>query len=430
MTTTTSPVPQGDRIVSLDVLRAVALMGIFVMNLPTFAFSPACFFNPTYSGTFEGADRIVWMISHMLFEQKMMAIFSMLFGAGVLLMTSRAERKGARPGALHMRRMGWLLLFGLAHAYIIWEGDILFSYAICGAIVFLFRKLRAKWLFLIGALVLLPPVPLNMGQGYWFGMERQAVTEIQQKIDAGEDISDFEESRLDAWAEMTRDFEPTAEQLAETRASFEGSYMERFDDRAIAAVFMQTYVFFVFVGWRASGMMLLGMAFFKSGFLTGALTRKRYLTIALLGYAIGLPIVYTGMARMQQSGFDFVQTFRFDTNFNYIGSVAVAIAHAALLLALLKTNIRQSLVTILAPYGQMAFTNYIGQSVIGALLFYGYGFGLYEDLTRVGLVGVMLATWTAQIIFSHAWLSAFRFGPLEWLWRCLTYWKLQPIRRS
>ncbi len=425
-----SPVTAAQRIVSLDVLRAVALLGIFVINLPSFVFPPAVFFNPNYSGTFWGADRIVWIVSHMLFEQKMMAIFSMLFGAGVLLMTSRAQSKGDKPLRLHMRRMGWLFLIGMLHAYLIWEGDILVAYALCGALIFPLRKLSARTLAILGAITVAIAIPLGTSQGLWFASQRDNVTSIQLLQEAGETLAEGDKKTLMSWNNLMSDFQPDAEQLEKTTASFTGSYTDRFEARFMSVVFMQTYVFLTWTLWRAAGMMLIGMALYKWGFLTGALSVRRYATTALIGYAVGLPVIALGIARIQSSGYDFIDTFIVNGHFNYLGSVPVAIAHAAVVMLLLKSAVRTVLARVLAPYGRMALTNYLGQSVIAAALFYGYGFGLWGELDRVGLVGVMLAVWTAQIIFSHTWLGAFRFGPAEWVWRALSYWYTPPMRKG
>src|SRR5712692_4927581 len=148
-------IPEPERIASLDVLRGLAVLGILVMNIQSFAMIEAAYSNPTAFGDLKGANYLVWLLSHVLADQKFMTIFSMLFGAGIVLMTGRREQAGRRSAAVHYRRMGVLALFGLLHAYLLWYGDILFSYALCGMVAYLFRRLRPQFLLLWGFLGLL-----------------------------------------------------------------------------------------------------------------------------------------------------------------------------------------------------------------------------------------------------------------------------------
>jgi uncharacterized protein len=412
------------------VLRAVALLGILVMNIPSFAFPGATYFNPNYSGTFWGADRVVWMISHLLFEQKMMAIFSMLFGAGVLLMTSRAEKNGAAPFPLHMRRMGWLFLIGMVHAYVIWEGDILVGYALCGLIVYPMRTFSAKTLAITGALVLALAVPLSTLQGVGFSQMNTRVNMLVVQQAEGGVLTEDEQREIKAFDELNAIFEPNNEGLREEELSFRGSFADRLPVRAGIAVWLQTYGFVGWTLWRATGLMLVGMALIKSGFLSGACSKKRYARAALFGYGLGLPVVAIGMVATEASRFEMTTRFLYLDAFNYLGSVPVALAHCAVVMLLLMSSARRWIARALSPYGRMALTNYLGQSVICSLVFYGYGFGMWGQFSRVGLMGVVLAVWTVQIIFSHAWLSVFRFGPAEWAWRALVYWHAPKMRRG
>ncbi len=148
------PVSERERIFTLDVLRGFAVLGILPMNIQDFSMPGAAYLNPTAYGDLHGANYWVWLLSHLLADEKFMTIFSMLFGAGIFLMTSRIEAAGQPSAALHYRRMGWLVLFGLLHAYLLWSGDILFSYGVCGLLVFLFRKWRPRTSLIVGALSL------------------------------------------------------------------------------------------------------------------------------------------------------------------------------------------------------------------------------------------------------------------------------------
>ena len=139
------PVQSGERIRALDVLRGFALLGILVPNIQAFAMISMAYRNPTAYGDFSGLNFVVWYVTNLLFEQKFMTLFSVLFGAGIVLMASRVAKAGGRPWWVHLRRMFWLGLFGMAHAYLLWFGDILFTYAVAGSIVYWLYKLKPRW---------------------------------------------------------------------------------------------------------------------------------------------------------------------------------------------------------------------------------------------------------------------------------------------
>ncbi len=144
------PITARERIASLDVLRGVALLGILPMNIQAFSMIGAAYVNPTAYGDFHGANYWVWFSCHLLADEKFMTIFSMLFGTGIYLMTSHIEAAGKNPTALHFRRMGWLILFGVLHAYLLWYGDILVNYGLCGLLAYCYRKMAPRKLILYG----------------------------------------------------------------------------------------------------------------------------------------------------------------------------------------------------------------------------------------------------------------------------------------
>ncbi|TVQ33120.1 MAG: DUF418 domain-containing protein [Phycisphaeraceae bacterium] len=425
-----TPSPQSRRMPSIDVLRGVALLGILVMNIPFFALPEATFFNPTLMGGFEGGNRLVWWIGHLLFDQKMMAIFSMLFGAGIILMTSRAEEKGAKPGGLHYKRMAWLLVFGLLHAYLIWYGDILFAYAICGMLVFPLRRLSPGILIPLGLVVTMIAVPINMGAGLSFGYLRGQAEEAQALIEAGETPSRQQEGMIEAWAEIRDDFHPSEEALAEEIEIHVEGGAALFRHRAENSFWMQTFGMFLWGLWRAAGLMLVGMGLFKLGVFTAALPMRTYAAMSLVGYAVGLPIIWMQATRNIAQEFDVVHLFIWGMHPNYIASVFVALAHVGVVMMICRAAMLISLTDRLAAVGRMAFTNYIMQSVICTTIFYGYGFGLFGKFDRVDLIGVVAIVWVLQLLWSPWWLARFRYGPLEWLWRSLTYGQRQPMRRD
>src|SRR5262249_26237766 len=161
------PVSSAERYFSVDVLRGFALLGILAMNIVAFAWPFSAYENPLLGGGFTGLDRAVWIGNHLIFEEKMMTIFSMLFGAGLVLMDQRAEARGARVRGIYYRRVFWLFVIGLVHSYLIWIGDILVLYAQCGLLLYLFRKMKPRTLIISGICCMLLLVPLNLGFAAW-----------------------------------------------------------------------------------------------------------------------------------------------------------------------------------------------------------------------------------------------------------------------
>ena len=408
------PTTRSDRIDAIDTLRGVALLGIFVMNIPIFAFTGAAFFNPPAGGGFDGADYATWLVGHLLFDMKMMAIFSMLFGAGVALMAERLEQTGRKPASVHYRRMLWLLVIGMLHAYLIWFGDILVAYSLVGMMVYPLRKLRTKWLLLLAGLLL----PVGMA----FSGLQQLMFEAMRSADSG--------GMADAWKEWSIMFYPTEASLADESEAALGGFFNRALSHAPSVIFMQTWVFATFIIWRVSALMLLGMALHKAGVFKTARSTRFYATMLATGVAVGGGLVGAGVLINHANDFDPVAFFGVVGWFNYLGSVGVALAWVALVMLLCKSGAFGWLRHALAAVGRMAFTNYLSQSLIAAFIFYGWGLGYFGQFSRAELVPIILGVWAFQLVVSPLWLAKFRFGPMEWLWRSLTYMKPAPMLRT
>lgn len=406
-----APTAGRDRIVAIDVLRGFALLGILPVNIISFGLIGPAYLDPTTAGGFAGANRVVWWGTYLLFDQKMMAIFSMLFGAGLALQWRRAQQRDGRLAGVWYRRTGWLLLFGLLHAYLIWFGDILVAYALCGLVLFLFRKLGPKWLLTLGllcvAMILLIYTLLGFGLDYL----------------RSHDPAD--------WQQTQAEFHGTPEANAEERRLYaEGGFGGQLRHRAGTALVLQTFGFVIYVGWRAIGLMFIGMALLAWGVLSGERSDRCYRWMCLLGYGLGLPLVAVGAARQVAAGFDMVGYFLTDAHFNTVGSLGVAAGHVGLVMRVVRSGRLAGLCERLACVGRTAFSGYIGQSLVCTGIFYSWGLGRFGALDRLQLAGVVAAIWVAQLLIAPLWLARFRFGPLEWLWRSLTYWRRQPMRRA
>jgi uncharacterized protein len=428
--TTRGPVFGAERIPSMDVLRGVAVLGILLMNIIGFAYPFVASFNPTAGGGHTGINLWIWAVNTVVFEGKMRAIFSMLFGAGMLVLTSRLEQRGAAGDAadVYYRRLLWLLAFGLVHAYFIWWGDILFFYAVLGLLLFPFRRLSGRALVTVGLLLLL----VGAGRGFidWLEIRgvRAAALAANAAAAGGATLSEEQKAAQETWSARARDAQPSAEMLKGETEAYSGGYWQGLRQRAGFLAGMQASALYHFFIFDIGGMMLLGIGLFKLGLFSAGLPARTYWTIALLGFGIGLPIAALAVRSDIVSGFDPVSIAR-NAAVNAVARVPIAIAHVAVVMLVCQAGVLRVLTSSLAAVGQTAFSCYIATSLMCTTLFYGYGFGLFGRLQRYQLYFVVGAVWVALLIAAPIWLRYFRFGPLEWLWRSLTYVERQPMRR-
>ena len=403
----TAPTTSAERIQSLDFLRGFAILGILIMNIQSFAMPGAAYLNPMAYGSMEGANKWVWIISHLLADQKFMTIFSILFGAGIILFTERALAKSGKSAGLHYKRTFWLLVIGLVHAHIIWYGDILVPYAICAFIVYLFRKAKPKTLLITGILVVsvhtLFYVFLGNSMQFW--------------------PPESVEMAKESWI-------PAQSQIIDEINAVTGSLGEQISHNSAGATFLETAVFLMVFLWRAGGLMLIGMALYKWGVLSAKKSTAFYRRWLVLGLIIGLSLTGYGIYSNYQHDFSFEYSMYLGSQFNYWGSLFTSFAYICGIMLLSKSSFMPWLKTRMAAVGQMALTNYLMQSIICVLIFWGVGFELFGKLERTQQIYIVLIIWLAQMFWSKPWLKRFRFGPFEWLWRSLTYGKKQPMRRK
>jgi uncharacterized protein len=430
------PVAANERVTAVDVLRGFALLGILTMNIVAFAWPEAAYDNPTRGGGFSGLDRVVWVFNHLFFEMKMMTLFSMLFGAGLVLMDERSERRGASLRAVYYRRCLWLLVIGLIHSYLIWWGDILVLYAECGLIIYLFRHWRPQTLISVGVLFLCVPVPILIGVAAGFDF----LENTAKKAEAAENAQQ-QPTRFQAWiyhdvwkSKILPEIDPNAlkkkENFEKSIKIHRGGYAGIVKERAKELFVVQTVGFILGGFWLAGGRMLIGMGLMKLDVFSGRRSRRFYLWLMLLGYGIGLPIVAYDAYELIRTNFGFSFRLHGGVFLNFFGSVLVALGHVGALVLIYQAGLLTWLTSRLAAVGRMALTNYLTHSIVCTTLFYGYGFGAFGHVNRTGMAGIVLVIWIVQLLVSPIWLERFRFGPAEWLWRSLTYWRLQPILRG
>lgn len=425
------PVAPQERFSAVDTLRGFALLGILAINIDFFALPCGIIFNPTIAGGFTGLDLLTYKVNSMLFLQKMMAIFSMLFGGGLILMTARAEKAGAKIGGVYYRRILWLLLFGIIHAYLFWYGDILVTYALCGLLLFPLRRRSHAFLISLGIAFIAFGILIQVGVGFLNEDLRNDAKRISQAREAGQEISARQEAILNTWDEIKASMMSGEEETARKIEAFRGSFADVQRARVKESLMIHTQAFPFMMFWRVFGLMLIGMGLMKTGFFKAAMSTKTYAVVAIVGYVIGLPLVYYGTTALAAHQYDIIYQFKIGGHFNNVGSILVALAHAGVIMILCKKGLLTGPLTRFAAVGRMALSNYFLHTLIGTTLFFGgYGLGLFGQINRFGLFWIAVAIWILQLAVSPIWLARFRFGPFEWLWRSLSYRKKQPMSLS
>lgn len=434
-TTLAAPVSQSERIVILDSLRGIAILGILLMNIPGFALPEPVYGDPSVLNEWGTVNFKTWYFIEWFMEGSQRALFSMLFGAGIILFVTRQEKKvdGLWPADYFLRRQLWLMVFGLFNAFILlWFWDILFHYACLGMIMFTFRRLSPKAL-IIGAAISLVLMTARenldafrdrkmIAKGEVIAMMDTTVTKLtdQQKADLGA-MTEFKEKTS---AEGKK--KKMEKSLAAVRGGYGGFY-EYQSERSFRGEINYLY----YGGWDILVFMFLGMAFFKNGVLMGKASAKVYWGMFIIGLGLGLVLSYFRLMPLIDHQFNYFDYTK-DTPFEFyeISRTFRAIGIFGLIMLLYKSGWFKWLFTLMRPVGQMAFTNYLMQSLLVGLFFYGVGLGYFGKLERHEIYYVVGATWLLEIVWSHIWLRYFRFGPLEWAWRSLTYWKKQPMKKT
>jgi uncharacterized protein len=414
MTAVTEPPP---RIATLDIVRGVAVMGILAMNIVAFAMPPEAYLNPRAYGTESDADLVSYVFSFILVDGKMRGLFSLLFGASMLLVIEKAEAKGESPASVHYRRMLWLLAFGFLHFFFIWYGDILTGYALIGMVAYLFRRKAPRQLLFWGILFVLLELALMSG----FAAMAHSLAATMAAPNPPPEMAE-------AWKGMSEGLAiPTAAQLQEHMRVFLGPWtgvvQDQFSEHAGDPFFM----LFVF-GWETLGYMLLGMWGLKSGFLTGAWDDGRYRRVALTGFGIAIPLYALLAWRIVADGHSVPGIFTYVFAGTVLLRPLMVVAVAALVILLTRRG--GALTRRIAAAGRAAFTNYLGTSLVMTFFFYGWGLGWFGTFTRVELWPVVVAMWALMLLWSKPWLDRHLYGPFEWLWRSLARGSLQPMKRE
>lgn len=428
-----APTPAAERIFALDMLRGFAVLGILFMNILGFGLPRPGYVVPSAAvGGIDGWNLWAWIVEMFYFEGTMRGLFTLLFGAGVVLYTSRLEKAGlgVRVADYYFRRNLWLIVFGLVNAYVLlWRGDILYAYGLTALFLFVFRQLPIKALLLWSAFFLcVNPVVANLDYRSFLRVEAEAPA-LQAAKAAKQDLSDEQRADLTFYENRLDMLRANPEKARLAIAKMSKSYVS-----AAAAVAPrnwnnQTSGFFEVDLWECLGMMLLGMALYKSGALNLGWSTRAYLTMLVAGYGIGLTV--NALEIRHVISHDFAPSAVMVPWFvTYdLGRIPTTLGHIALAMLLVRSGWFRGLLGAFSAAGQMALTNYLSQSLICMLLFTGAGLGWFGSLQRYELYYVVASIWVVQLLWSPWWLARFQYGPMEWLWRSLTRWQKQPLRK-
>jgi uncharacterized protein len=438
--TVLGPATQQQRVSSIDVLRGVGLLGILVLNIDDFGIPEAFHDIPVgspinnFSGPHAHLNLLVLIFKWVFFEGKMRGLFSMLFGAGVILMTSRAEQRGGEKqiADIYLRRNMLLVLFGFLHGCLIWEGDILFLYGMA-ALLFLYpcRHMKPKTLLSLGVFLALPVctyfIVVYTGGTKDLTMSRQAAT-ISAREKAGLPISAQDKKIEQAWQSRLDSQRVTPATIQAAMQNARQGYLAGVSTRLQMYFGPKAAFNNFFFAIESLSAMLIGMALFKTGFLTGEMPYATYAWTALVGFVIYVPITVVGILKGYANGFDFftVETWVYGPYFfnRAVGMIAIT----ALLVMAIKRRVFPRLQSRLAAVGKTALSNYLLTSLLCQLLFVWGPWKLYGKLEYYQLNFVVVAIWILNLTVSPLWLRHFEFGPFEWVWRSLTYLKPQAMR--
>lgn len=421
------PVTGKARIQSIDTLRGVALLGILLMNIIAFANPFAAYLLPTVDGATSGSNMATFMTVDIFFEGSMRAIFSMLFGAGMLIFLNKPNTDPEAVKSLYYRRTLLLVCFGLFNAYVLlWLGDILYAYGMTGLVLYFFKDMAPKKLVICSAGILLLLSALNSFNHLGARSLSAAVEEVQA-LPAGTVLSEEQQAALDDYrALLEQQF--IAPELAQQQLDvMQSGYLSNFIFAAPVNLILQTVGFIGNSFWDALAMMLLGMAFLKWGLLDASRGLQTYGLMALVGLGLGLPLNTWETLNLVASGYA-VHWTDFMRPTYHIGRMLLAIGYIGVVMVICKLGVLGWWRFLMARVGQMALTNYLSHSLICNFVFMGWGLGLAGQLERLEIYYVVFAIWLFQVITSPLWLKYFRFGPAEWLWRSLTYGEKQRLR--
>jgi uncharacterized protein len=417
-------VKKPERITAMDAARGLAILGIFFVNIEAFA-TPFGAFVEWLPDTSSLLALVSYYFVQVFCVGKFYPLFSMLFGMGLVLQRERARSSGRPFVPLYLRRLAVLMLIGLAHGLLLWWGDILFLYSLCGLVLLVLSAAGARTLLIIAIVFAVLAAVFGLGCGTVGALFEQPVEAAAPAEDAADPsppfqrlIEGFQTGAITApqsplWMEV------------ETEAYREGPWLQAFLFRAMTWAFVVVFSIFG-LGWTIVAMFFLGAALMKYGVFDPS--RRRLLRLFVgLGLA-ALPLAILGAAAPQWFSRGPALIVR-----SFVQPVAgplMALGYLGAITLLVDRARNGPLLGSLSSVGRTALTNYLLQTVLATFLMYHWGLGLFGTLTRPERVGLVVAIYVVQLVLSTLWLRRMRMGPVEWLWRAATYLRRPPLLRE
>ncbi|WP_207205089.1 DUF418 domain-containing protein [Peribacillus sp. TH16] len=384
------PLQESKRIVSIDILRGLAILGIFLVNMPSFH-SPLLYIDGVERWT-EGWDRILYRFSDIVAQASFYPLFAFLFGFGAIILAVRCEEKGVSFPFLYMKRLFFLLMLGCIHAFAIWHGDILINYAIFGFAFLLFYKVRGKNLILLGSFFYVMPFAI-LGSLFLI-------------------IGVFDREEM----EITTDLTMMKQSLQIYQS---GTFTEIISQRALDWYMVNNPFNAIILFLSIFPFFLIGAGVAKQGWLHNPVRYKRQLkAISIVSLILGLSIKVLPYVTVYHFGTIFVQ--------DYFGGPLLTMFYITGITLLAEKTRASRLFQALSYVGRMSMSNYLFQSIVCTSIFYSYGLGLYGTVSYTTGFILLLGVFFVQILLSLLWMKMYRYGPVEYVWRFVTYGK-KPI---
>ena len=385
--------PSTNRIHSLDLIRGVAILGILVMNITSFSQIGMAYLNPKLGAGIEGINGWIHSFAFLFADMRFMSMFSILFGAGMMLFVQNIEQKELNPAKYHYKRMFLLLGFGLIHAHLIWMGDILVPYAICGCLVFLIRNWSSKALVAMASIFFMIPIVMNLL--IYCTLSPSELGEIYGGIWNPESSNEIQ--------------------------AYQSSYLGQMEARSQGAYYLETSQLLSEGLWRYSAMMITGILLFRLEWFKAIKGGAYYLRFGLVFLITGLVISASGLYLSYERLWEGAWSMTVGHQFTYIASFFMALSYISILVFWSTVDRGRVIQNLLKKVGRMAFTNYIMSSIVCTFIFYGHGLGYFAQFDRAQQWGVVLFVWVLILLLSNWVMSRYRQGPLEFIWRKLTY---------
>ena len=404
-----------ERIIAIDVLRGFALLGILIMNISSFAMPSMAYFSPVVYDV-NLLNHIIYSITHIIADQKFMAIFSMLFGASTILFVNSVKKIEKSPLLLFYSRNFWLLILGWMHSSYLWYGDILYIYALCAFLLFFFKNITQKKQFILGCLLYLLPTFSNYATYVYV-------------------IDHLGQSEKDV---IIKYWNPSNNVLQQELDSYRGSYKEQFQHRAQmlssseydegdpsggigAGIIGLSFLIDLFS--RSFGMMLIGMACFSWGVFSDTFNKAFYKRLVIYGFSIGFPLSIIGLFFNYSFDWDWKYIQFLGRSPNNIATPFIAFGYIGIIMLWIRKGNFSNLQEKLRAIGRTALTAYLIQTVIATFIFYGIGLGLFGYVNRAYQIVIMVFIWLVLLKLCPMWLTKYQYGPIEWVWRILTHLK-------